>query len=116
FNDMIARLERTFNSQRQFIADASHDLRTPLTVVQSDLEFLKSRATNDVDQREAITRSIGEIDRLARLSSDLLLLARADSAQLVVGREEGRLDELIVESVSRLNSLASACGVALRVD
>lgn len=115
FNDMIARLEHNFNSQRRFVADASHDLRTPLTIVQAELELILHRQTIDPETREGVERAASEIDRLNRLANDLLLLAKVDAQQLHTLREPIRLDELIVESVRQLSTLASKKSVGLRV-
>lgn len=116
FNDMIARLERTFNSQRRFIADASHDLRTPLTVIRAELELLCSRPGVDGEIRGALDRAIRGIDNLQRLANDLLLLARADADQLQPVEETARLDEIIVECASGVKALAAQKHISLRVD
>jgi len=72
FNDMLDRLERAFGSQRRFIDDASHELKTPLTIVRGHLELLDS----DPDEREAaLALVMDELDRMGRIVQDLLLLA-----------------------------------------
>jgi heavy metal sensor kinase len=114
FNDMIARLERTFNSQRRFIADASHDLRTPLTVIRAELELMRSRVSEE--ERASLDRAIRGIDNLHRLANDLLLLARADADQLQPDEEEARLDEIVVECASGVMALASRRHISLRLD
>jgi heavy metal sensor kinase len=116
FNRMISRLERTFKSQQQFIADASHDLRTPLTIVRVELELLLQRSDLDSDERRSIDQCVREIDRLSNLASDLLLLARADSRQLGLTKERLRLDEFLVDCISRMMPLARQKQISLRVD
>ena len=72
FNDMLDRLERAFGSQRRFIDDASHELKTPLTIVRGHLELLDS----DPEEREAALAIVmDELDRMGRIVQDLLLLA-----------------------------------------
>jgi two-component system OmpR family sensor kinase len=72
FNAMLDRLERAFASQRRFVDDASHELKTPLTIVRGHLELLDS----DPDEREAALGLVmDELDRMARIVQDLLLLA-----------------------------------------
>jgi signal transduction histidine kinase len=79
FNHMLGRLERAFRTQREFVAEASHELRTPITVVQGQLEVLAARehpAPEDVRRVERLVRA--ETERMRRIVDDLLLLAQAD--------------------------------------
>lgn len=76
FNDMLARLERAFATQRQFLDEASHELRAPLTVIRGHLELMDYE--DDPQERAAITALLtDEIDRMNRMVEDLLTLARA---------------------------------------
>jgi two-component system OmpR family sensor kinase len=77
FNDMLARLELAFDTQRRFLDEASHELRAPLTVIRGHLELLDLE--DDPEERAATTSLItGEIDRMNRMVEDLLTLARAE--------------------------------------
>jgi signal transduction histidine kinase len=77
FNDMLGRLERAFAAQRQFLDDASHELRAPLTVIRGHIELLEFEA--DPEERAAtITLITDEIERMSRIVEDLLLLAKAE--------------------------------------
>lgn len=116
FNDMIARIEETFASQRRFVADASHDLRTPLMVIQAKLDRLLRTPGLEPSVREDLRHCSGEVDRLSRLASDLLLLAKADTHQLKLARAPERLDEMLVECVGRMNTLANDRDISLWVD
>ena len=115
FNDMITRLETTFRGQRRFVADASHDLRTPLTIIQAEVELILKRDDIDAETREALMRVAGEVERLNRLAGDLLLLAKVDAQQLSTLKQPVRLDELIVECVRQLRTLAEKKSVMMRV-
>jgi len=75
FNSMLDRVETAFSSQSQFIDDAGHELRTPITVIRGNLELL---GANDVDQAEVRAVMLDELDRMGRMVNDLLLLARAE--------------------------------------
>lgn len=75
FNDMLSRLRSSFTSQRNFINDASHELQTPITVIQGHLELLKNQ---QADQPKTIWLMQDELKRMSRLVKDLLLLARAE--------------------------------------
>ncbi len=86
FNTMVARLEAAFATQRRFLADASHELRSPLTALGGGVEMLRIGAAADSDARDRLLRLMtGEIARMGRLVDDLLTLARfdADPAQLL---------------------------------
>ena len=76
FDRMLARLEEAFRAQRRFLADASHELRTPLTVASCQLELLAGEL--DGEQRRSLALTTDELDRMARIVEDLLLLARLD--------------------------------------
>ena len=76
FNDMTARLERLVASQREFVADASHQLRTPLSGLRLRLEEAHA-ATGDADARAEIDAGLRELDRLAAMVSELLVLSQA---------------------------------------
>ncbi len=115
FNAMIDRLNNTFLTMQQFVADASHDFRTPLTVLQMELELILLRAGIDEADQLAIERCLIEVERLTSLATDLLLLARADANQLALERKRFRLDELVVECVSQLRHLAEGRQVRLAV-
>ncbi len=79
-NGMLSALQASDESQKQFLADVSHELRTPLTSIRANLEFMRMAAgAPDADRRAALGDSIAEIDRMAALVNDLLLLARAES-------------------------------------
>jgi two-component system, OmpR family, sensor kinase len=75
FNDMLDRLERAFASQRRFADDASHELKTPLTIVRGHLELLEDEPAA---REETLALVTDELDRMGRIVEDLLLLARRE--------------------------------------
>jgi two-component system OmpR family sensor kinase len=75
FNEMLDRLERAFQSQRQFIDDAGHELRTPLTIVLGNLELLPEDAD---ERRKTVALLTDELERMSRIVRDLLLLAKRE--------------------------------------
>lgn len=80
FNEMVDRLEAAFVTQRRFIDDAGHELRTPITIIRGNLEVMG----DDPDERAAVKRLvIDELDRMSRIVEDLLLLARAEHPDLL---------------------------------
>jgi signal transduction histidine kinase len=78
---MIGHLHRVFESQKNFIADASHDLRGPLTVIRGNLDLLK-RNLNNQERQESLRAMEIETDRMGELVNDLLLLAEVESEQM----------------------------------
>jgi signal transduction histidine kinase len=106
-NAMLARLQAAQAAQRRFVADASHELRSPLATIATGLELL-SRGNAGPDAVEALR---GETARLGRLVDALLLLARADERGLTPRREDVDLDE-----VAQAEQRRPSVGIALRVD
>jgi signal transduction histidine kinase len=76
FNDMLDRLEAAFAGQRQFVDDAGHELKTPITIVRGHIELLSD--DDPEDRRETIELVTDELDRMSRIVNDLLLLAKAE--------------------------------------
>ncbi len=93
FNDMLSRIEMTLRRQREFLADASHELRGPLTVIRGNLDLLVMDLPED-ERAECVREAVSEVARMTRLVSDLLFLAEAD-AQETVAREEVFLDQVV---------------------
>ncbi len=97
-NNLIATVERAIEQQRQFLADTSHELRSPLTVVLANLNLLR----RDLDRHErelSVIEATAEAQRMRRLVNDLLLLAQSDTTQ-VIAHVPIRLDRLVEETVA----------------
>jgi two-component system OmpR family sensor kinase len=100
FNDVLTRLERAFDAQRRMIADAGHDLRTPLTAMRGEIE-VALRGERRPDEYRAILRSVlEEVDHLTSISESLALLARLEAGELSLQRVEMDLG-MIVERAAR---------------
>lgn len=99
-NDMLARIERGHSAQRQFVGDASHELRSPLTAIISALDVAVAHPeVFDLDL--ATSTLVPEARRMRVLVEDLLLLARADEGRLATHREPVRLDDIAAGEVVR---------------
>ncbi|MHB9003035.1 MAG: sensor histidine kinase [Coriobacteriia bacterium] len=81
-NDMLCRLENSFDTQRRFVADASHELRTPVAVIRGHVDMLRRPGQSDTDRAEEIRVIDDEITRMQRLLDDLLALARVQAAPM----------------------------------
>jgi two-component system, OmpR family, sensor kinase len=97
-NELIATVERTLSQQRQFLADTSHELRSPLTVVLANLSLLR-RNLEQPERDLSVDEATAEAQRMRRLVNDLLLLARADAEQ-TIARVPVELDHLVKETVA----------------
>ncbi len=96
-NQMIARLESSFSGLRRFTADASHELKTPLTVLRADVERALTTPSHSTDQLVALEEALQETRRMSDLVDSLLTLARADEGRYDMIREPVPLDPLIHE-------------------
>jgi heavy metal sensor kinase len=96
-NDLLARLQGALTRQRSFVADAGHELRTPIAVLRTELELAQRGGRTRLELVDAIDHAAIEIDRLAELTDALLLLARADEgdAAIVVRPDDVRLDQVV---------------------
>lgn len=117
FNDLLARLNDSFEQQRRFMADASHELRTPVAVVRGESEVVLSQTDRTPeDYRESLAIVHDEGRRLTRIVEDLFMLARADAGQYQVRLSDFYLDEVVGESVRALRSLAAQRRVEMRYE
>ncbi len=108
-NEMLDRLERAVGRQRQFVSDASHELRSPLATIRTQIEVADRHG--DATEWTAVRTSVlGEVDRLDDMVGDLLQLARLEEVGtgLAIGTSEVDLDELALQEASRLRSLGVA--------
>lgn len=102
FNDMLERLHTAFESQKEFLKDASHELRTPITVIQGHLEMLQYKPHK---QQETVALVMDELDRMSRLVNDLLLLAKTENPNFLHLKVE-ELDWLTEELYLKSRSMA----------
>jgi signal transduction histidine kinase len=105
----------SFDKQRAFVADASHELKTPLTLIRADTEVVLYRGRIDPDDRKLIEHVLAETDRMDAVLSDLLLVARLDASKLEVSTEPFDLSVVLSESVERFRLRVSAKDINLEV-
>ena len=94
-NAMLDHLQSALDRERAFVADAGHELRTPLAILRAELELAARPGRSHAALTEAVDRAGEETDRLIRLAEDLLLLARADNNQPILRTEQVALPELL---------------------
>ena len=113
FNDTLARLDEAFNRIREFTLHASHELKTPLTVLCGEAETALRESILPAE-RERLASQIDELQRLTRIVDGLTLLAKADAGQVALNHEPLRLDELVHEAYDDAQILAEP--QAIRVE
>lgn len=112
-NTMLVRIQAAFLSQRRFTQDASHELRGPLTAMRGELEVALRRPRSEKEYLEVLESSLEEVDRLGRISDELLTLARSDSGGMAPHLENRPLGEAVGVASERIASSFASQGVAL---
>ena len=112
-NELLSRLERSFRVMREFMADASHELRTPLAIVHGEADVSLSRTRTAEEYRESLSVIRDNAKRMARIVKDMLDLARADSGQQSLRKQEIYLDDLVAGCCRSAQSLARAKDIQL---
>ena len=106
-NDMLSRIERTFEAQRRFTADASHELMSPLSRLRAELEVTLRRPRTASEYEETLHSCLDEVERLGALTEDLLLLARLDTPEPEPATEAAvALSPIVDEAVRRVAATA----------
>lgn len=100
-NEMLDRLEAALERERDFVADAGHELRTPLALLRTELELALRHGESEDELRDAVRWSSHEVDRLTQLAEDLLLIARSDRGKLPLQIESIDADDLLGSVVRR---------------
>jgi heavy metal sensor kinase len=117
FNRLLDRLGGASQMQRQFMADASHELRTPVSVIQTAAEVtLAQPVREEAEYRDALTIVNEQSTRLGRLVEDMLVLARADAGGYRLTRRPLYMDELVAECVRAVSVVAVTRGIQLATD
>ena len=111
FNSMLARLDDSFNRIREFTLHASHELKTPLTVLRGETETALRDEKISATERERANSQLEELCRLTQIVDGLTLLAKADAGQVALKLETVRLDELVRDNFADLQILAEPSGI-----
>jgi two-component system OmpR family sensor kinase len=115
-NEMLDRLRRSFQRERRFVADASHELRTPVAVIKAELEAMLSAGGHDPQVRAALVAALEECDHLAHLAEDLLVVARSAEGELPLRPERIEARALLEGLRERFGERARQRGRAIQVD
>jgi signal transduction histidine kinase len=115
FDEMRLRLAHLDHARKEFIANASHELRTPIFSLGGFLELLRDEELNEGERSEFVGEMAGQVERLKRLATDLLDLSRLDAGQLAVERSELDLAQTARTVAEEFRAVAEAGGHELRV-
>lgn len=116
FDDMLNRLEQTFERQRQFTADASHELRTPIAVIRAQAETALSRSRSPASYRQTLEKIVEQAEHMSRLANQLLILARADAGKESLEKEPVDLVELVQAVTAEMQAPAQSKGIELKTN
>ncbi|AXX94278.1 ATP-binding protein [Arcobacter ellisii] len=116
-NNLLSRLENSFERISQFSSDASHELKTPLTIIKGEIEVALRKERSVNEYKETLTTSLNEICVIEQTINDLLFLAKNEKDLIIDKQEEFYLDELTDESINELKNFAKLhkVGVTLEV-
>jgi two-component system, OmpR family, sensor kinase len=117
FNELLERVDQSFERQRRFMSDASHELRTPAAILRGESEVALSRTERSAEEyRESLAVLHAEAQRLTQIVEDLFTLTRADAGQYPLSPKEFYLDELVADCTHAARSLALAKQITLTCD
>jgi two-component system, OmpR family, sensor kinase len=117
FNELLERVDQSFERQRRFMSDASHELRTPAAILRGESEVALSRGERPAEEyRESLAVLHAEAQRLTQIVEDLFTLTRADAGQYPLSPHEFYLDELVADCTHAARSLALAKQITLTCD
>ena len=95
FDEMLDKLQQTLEREKQFSADASHELRTPIAVIRSECEFLQNSNCSEAEYKEAIDAIYRQAERMQNMANGLLMISKMESSSLPMQQEETDLSELL---------------------
>jgi two-component system, OmpR family, sensor kinase len=114
FNELLERVDQSFERQRRFMSDASHELRTPAAILRGESEVALSRTERPAEEyRESLAVLHAEAQRLTQIVEDLFTLTRADAGQYPLSPKDFYVDELVADCTHAARSLASAKQITL---
>jgi signal transduction histidine kinase len=113
FDAMLSRLQAAFERQQRFVADASHELRTPLTIINLEVDRVLSGPHSANDYEHALRTVDAEGERMTRLVTDLMTLARMDAGRTPMNAEELDLSDVALQAIERMAPLAERHGIKI---
>ncbi|HZX35914.1 MAG TPA: ATP-binding protein [Thermodesulfobacteriota bacterium] len=115
-NGMIGRLERSFSQIKQFTEDASHELKTPLTIMKGEIEVTLRSASSPEELKTTLVSLLEEIDRMGYIVNNLLMLARADVDKERAARQVVKFDFVVSGRFEQIKRMAAEKGIRLELE
>ncbi|MBC7419707.1 MAG: HAMP domain-containing protein [Bdellovibrio sp.] len=112
-NQMLDRIEKSFQSQERFVADASHQLLTPLTILRGEIEIQQKTVHKDPHFFDS---ALQEVDTLSKIVKDMLLLAQIDSGSDLPNFTPLEVDEILIDVISRCQKIAAKKNIQIKFD
>ncbi|WP_277115235.1 ATP-binding protein [Chryseobacterium sp.] len=116
FNGMLERLENSFDSQKHFVSNISHELRTPLSAIITELELASEKDKTKEEYQETIQFALDDARNMVKLSNSLMDLAKASYDPNEISFSEVRLDEVLLESYTKITKENSGYKVSLNIE
>jgi heavy metal sensor kinase len=113
FNEMISRLDHSFGQVKQFGTDASHELKTPLTILKGEVEVALRKARSPQEYEQVLRSNLEEVNRMSQIVDDLLFLAKADIGEVRLNKEEIRLTEILKEVAEQMRFLSHSKNIQI---
>ena len=114
-NGMLARLDAALEAQRRFTADASHELRSPLTALRGELEVARRRERSQEEYARVLDSALDEVERLSRIAEDLLTLTRSEAGVASLQEEVVDVRVRLVQTLEKLSRTAEEKGVRVEL-
>lgn len=106
FNEMISRLDQSFRQIKQFSSDASHELKTPLTILKGEVEVMLRKERTPQEYQQILKSNLEEINRMSQIVEDLLILSKTDTGEIRLNKEDISLTGILNEVVAQMDRLA----------
>ena len=115
-NEMLSRLEKSFNQTRQFTADASHELRTPIAIMKAGIEVALSRQRDIRNYQQVLANTLEDLGRLSKIIENLFILAKADAGRYEIQRERMNLCPVFADIAEQLKLIAEPKNISVFVE
>jgi len=113
FNDMLDRLDKSFSSQRRLIEDLSHEIKTPLAIIKGEIEVAMKKERNPEEYKEILLSNLEEINRIAKIAENLLLISRFESKVEKINIQEINLNTLLNGIIDDIKILAEEKNISI---
>jgi signal transduction histidine kinase len=114
-NDLLERIQKAFDSQERFIADVSHEMKTPLAILRGELDLVKEKSDSP-EVKSYLDSAEQEIAQISELVQNLLLLARVDAGVSCLSQSAVRIDEMVLDTTASVEPLAKSAGKRISIN